>query len=124
VKVDADSAGWAEVQGTLSRGDQRLAPVLLEMEQLRLADFQAALARHGLSAQEFLGARAPGEPLPWDLLESGVRPPYLRYEYKLAAQDRPGLHCPSGATDCVTCGVCHTEIEFATESAESHEFDR
>jgi radical SAM superfamily enzyme YgiQ (UPF0313 family) len=65
VKVDADSAGWAEVQGTLSRGDRRLAPILLEMEQLRLADFHAALARHGLSAQEFLGARAPGEPLPW-----------------------------------------------------------
>jgi hypothetical protein len=110
VKVDADSPGWAEVQGVLARGDGRLAPVLLDTERLSLAGFRAALARHGLDAAEFLDARMPGEPLPWDIVESGVRPQYLRYEYRMAEKDRPGLHCPPGAVDCVTCGVCSTEI--------------
>jgi hypothetical protein len=83
------------------------------MERLTLPGFAAALARHSLDVAEILGARFPGDPLPWDIVESGVRPQYLRYEYKLAAQDRPGLHCPPGAADCVTCGVCQTDIALA-----------
>jgi radical SAM superfamily enzyme YgiQ (UPF0313 family) len=110
VKVDSDSAQWAEVQGVLSRGDRRLARVLLDMERLTIQEFHTALARHGLSAAEFLDARLPGDPAPWDIVESGVQPQYLRYEYRMAAQDRPGLHCPPGAQDCITCGVCRTEI--------------
>jgi hypothetical protein len=124
VKVDADSAGWAEVQGILSRGDRRLAGVILDTDQLRLPDFYAAMARNGLFAQQFLGSRTPGDPLPWDIVESGVRPQYLRYEYRLAAQYRPGLHCPPGAADCVTCGVCHTEIACVTENIALRAADR
>ncbi len=117
IRVNADSAAWAEVQGVLSRGDRRLAPVLLDMERPGPAQLRAALAHHGLSAQEFLGAHAPGESLPWDIVESGVRPQYLRYEYNMAAKDKPGLHCPPGALDCVTCGVCNTEITWISDLA-------
>ncbi len=114
IRVNADSPAWAEVQGVLARGDHRLGAVLLssEMERLTLPSFAAALARHGLTPPKSW-APVPGDPLPWDIVESGVRPQYLRYEYRLAAQDKPGLHCPPGAVDCVTCGVCNTEIELA-----------
>ncbi len=54
VTVDADSPEWAEVQGVLSRGDRRLAPVLWETEKLTLRGFGESLARHGLTAEEFL----------------------------------------------------------------------
>ncbi|MCX6031659.1 MAG: radical SAM protein, partial [Chloroflexi bacterium] len=51
VAVDADSPQWAEVQAVLSRGDRRLAPVLLDLAgRPAIREFHASLARHGLSA--------------------------------------------------------------------------
>ncbi len=85
IAVDADSPQWAEVQGVLARGDRRLAAVLADAEwnallggPLTMRGFHAALARHGLRAEEFLAARTPpgrggaGEAQPWDVVEGGV----------------------------------------------------
>ena len=68
------------MQGVLSRGDRRLAPVIWETEKLTLRGFDEGLARHGLTAQEFIGERTPGAFEPWDIVESGVRPSFYRYE--------------------------------------------
>ncbi len=113
VTVDADSPEWAEVQGVLSRGDRRLAPVLWETGKLTLRGFHDALARHGLAAAEFLGERQTGAFMPWDIVESGVRPSFYRYELRMSAQERLGHRCPPGCEDCLTCGVCRATLESA-----------
>ncbi len=98
IRVDADSPAWAEVQGVLARGDHRLGAVLAElaeMERLTLPGFAAALARHSLDVAEILGARFPGDPLPWDIVESGVRPQYLRYEYQAGSPRQAGFTLPT-----------------------------
>ena len=64
VAVRADSPQWAAVQAVLARGDRRLAAVLLDMDRLSIAAFDRALANHGLSQRDFLGAREPGRPSP------------------------------------------------------------
>jgi len=109
ITVDADSPQWAEVQAVLARGDRRLAPVLLETEKLTLAGFHDALARHGLAAAEFTAARSPGSFQPWDIVESGVRPNFYRYEERLSHDESLGHRCPPGAVHCATCGVCRQQ---------------
>jgi radical SAM superfamily enzyme YgiQ (UPF0313 family) len=73
VAVHADSPGWAEVQAVLSRGDRRLAPVLLDMPEFSIRAFYDALARHGLQAAEFVGERARGDFLPWSICDFSLR---------------------------------------------------
>ncbi len=107
IAVDADSPAWAEVQGILSRGDRRLAPVLWEVGgRPTVRSFHEALGRHGLAAQEFLGERAPLAGQPWDVVGTGVKLSYFRYEKRLADAERTGHRCPPGAAACQTCGVC------------------
>lgn len=107
IAVNADSPQWAEVQAVLARGDRRLAPVLWEAQPLTLRNFHEALARRGLAAADFTAARLPGSPQPWDIVASGVRPGFYRYEQRLAHDERFGHRCPPGAVHCATCGVCH-----------------
>ncbi len=111
IAVDADSPQWAEVQAVLSRGDRRLAPVLLDLAgRPAIREFHASLARHGLSAAEFLGERDPAAFQPWDVVDTGVKLPFLRYEDRLADAERAGHRCPPGAVGCQACGVCVTEF--------------
>jgi radical SAM superfamily enzyme YgiQ (UPF0313 family) len=111
IAVDADSPQWAEVQAVLARGDRRLAPVLFETEQPTLRGFHDALARHGLTAAEFTGERASGSRQPWDVVESGIKPSFYRYEQRLSHEERLGHRCPPGAVQCATCGVCAPVVE-------------
>ena len=107
VAVDADSPQWAEVQGVLARGDRRLAPVLLDLAgRPTIREFHASLARHGLSAAEFLGERDPVAFQPWEIVDTGVKLSYLRYEDRRAGAERASHRCPPGAVGCQTCGVC------------------
>ncbi len=109
VEVSADSPEWAEVQGVLARGDRRLAPVLLDLPRPTARGFREALARHGLAPEDYLGERGQHDPLPWDVIESGMKTTYLRYEFKLSERAKPGHRCPPGAVDCLACGVCVPE---------------
>ena len=109
VEVSADSPEWAEVQGVLSRGDRRLAPVLLDLPHPTARGFREALTRHGLTAEEYLGERGQNDFMPWDVIESGMKMTYLRYELKLSEHAKPGHRCPPGAVDCLACGVCVPE---------------
>ncbi len=119
VTVDADSPEWAEVQGVLARGDRRLAPVLWETRRLALRDFHESLAQHGMTAAEFLGERAPGAFMPWDIIESGVRPSFFKYELRLSGDEQPGHRCPPGCENCLTCGVCRATLDSALLQAET-----
>ncbi len=113
VTVDADPPEWAEVQAILARGDRRLAPVIAETPRLTLRDFYATLAKHGLSREELLGPRMAGSFMPWDIIDSGVKPSFFRYEARLAEAGRPGHRCPPAAVECLTCGVCGSTLQIA-----------
>jgi radical SAM superfamily enzyme YgiQ (UPF0313 family) len=104
IAVKSESPAWAEIQGTLARGDRRLAEALLVVDRLTPANWRKALDRSGLSVRELLAERAPDEPLPWDWIQSGVSVSHLGREARRARQAQTSPPCPPG--DCVACGVC------------------
>lgn len=113
VAVDADPPAWAEVQAIAARGDRRLAPVIAETQRLTLRNFNEALARHKLIRAELLGPREVGNFMPWDIVDSGVKPSFFRYEGRLAEAGRPAHRCPPAAVECLACGVCRGELRIA-----------
>jgi hypothetical protein len=104
IAVKSESPAWAEVQGTLARGDGRLAQVLASVDEVSPAAWRRALSEAGLSLPELLRERGTDEPLPWDFVQSGVTAGYLASEARRAEQGRQSPPCPPG--DCVACGVC------------------
>jgi radical SAM superfamily enzyme YgiQ (UPF0313 family) len=94
ITVDADPPGWAEVQAALARGDRRLAPVMLEVDTLSPRSFREALAHHGLVMEELLAQRDSGGFMPWEIVDTGLRPNYLRRENRLATEEITGHRCP------------------------------
>jgi radical SAM superfamily enzyme YgiQ (UPF0313 family) len=114
VDVRADAPDWAEVQAVLSRGDRRLADVLLAIPAggLTVRSFFQALAEAGLEKEHYIGAWEIGAPLPWDVVQSGVSESYFHYELKLAARNQTGLSCPPDSAGCLTCQACDTAWAF------------
>jgi len=112
IAVRSDSPSWAEVQGVLSRGDRRLAGVLLALPRLTVRDFWATMARLGLERDEFLGQRPVGGMAPWRIVESGVSDNYFHREWRLAERSQTGHHCPPDSAGCLACQVCDPAWAF------------
>jgi hypothetical protein len=114
VDVRADSPDWAEVQAVLSRGDRRLAEVLLAIPSggLTVRSFFGAMAAVGLDKDHYVGAWEIGAPLPWDVVQSGVSENYFHYELKLAARNETGLSCPPDSAGCLACQACDAAWAF------------
>ncbi|MEM7532040.1 MAG: radical SAM protein [Chloroflexota bacterium] len=121
VDVRADSPDWAEVQAVLSRGDQRLADVLLTIPsgQLSVRRFFAAMQECGLDREHYVGKWDEGAPLPWDIVQSGVSENYFQYELRLAAQSQTGLSCPPDSAGCLSCQACDESWAFRYGSNEN-----
>jgi radical SAM superfamily enzyme YgiQ (UPF0313 family) len=104
IGVKSESPLWAEIQGTLARGDRRLAEALLATNRVTPAAWRQALAGAGLSSREYLRQRRDDESLPWDFVRSGVRSAHLDQERLRADSAKSSSPCPPA--DCVACGVC------------------
>jgi len=118
VQAKWNSAAQSWLEGVFSRGDRRLAPVLVNAhhrgcrldawsEELRLEPWLEAFKDAGLDPDFYLRARNPEEPLPWDHLDCGVSREFLAAERDRAYQ---GLETPDcREAGCQDCGVCHQE---------------
>ncbi|MGP8079629.1 MAG: radical SAM protein [Dehalococcoidales bacterium] len=69
ISVKNESPEWSEVQAVLSRGDERLAGVLANIERLSLAHWHQAMRKAGLEIDEYAHAKWDEEKkLPWDII--------------------------------------------------------
>ncbi len=114
IDVRADSPDWAEVQAVLSRGDRRIADLLLAIPpgQLTVRTFFQTMEECGLDREQYAGEWEVGSPLPWDIVESGVSENYFHYELKLAARSETGLSCPPDSAGCLSCQACDPQWAF------------
>lgn len=86
MEVKSDSIEWALVQGMLSRGDSVLGNVIDDMPKVTLASWRRALYKAGLDS-DFIHREIPGdEPLPWSMIDSGVKTEKLRAEWEKASR--------------------------------------
>jgi len=119
-KWNAAAQTWLE--GVFSRGDRRLAPVLIEAhrrgcrldawsEHMRLEPWHEAFRAAGVDPDFYLRERRLEEVLPWDHLNSGVSREFLLAERARADQ---GLETPDcRGSGCQDCGVCdHDRISL------------
>ncbi|CAO0822388.1 hypothetical protein DFAR_20001 [Desulfarculales bacterium] len=63
-----------------------------------------ALGQAGLSVEEYLRARDPGEVLPWEHIDVGLSKDFLLAERDRAYGQKPTNDCRAGR--CHDCGVC------------------
>ena len=122
IQAKWNSAAQTWLEGVFSRGDRRLAPVLLAAhrlgsrldawsEHLRLETWRQAFQETGVDPDFYLRERDPDEVLPWDHLDSGVSRAFLLAERDRAFQ---GLETPDCRREgCQDCGVCdHDRIDL------------
>lgn len=104
---------WLE--GVLSRGDRRLAPVLMQAQRLgcrfdawtehaRMARWQEAFANCQIEGDFYLRERSEDELLPWGHIHSGVSREYLLSERRRAWEGVQTPDCREAG--CLECGVC------------------
>jgi hypothetical protein len=106
VRVHADIPRWANLQGVLSRGDRRVAQLLLQAHK-----------NHGNWPQTFkscainpsfyvLRQRSREELLPWDFIDQGLEKDFLWNEYQRALVAKTSRPCSMKTDTCRICGVC------------------
>jgi radical SAM family uncharacterized protein/radical SAM-linked protein len=121
-----NSAAQTWLEGVFSRGDRRLAPVLLEAyrggcrldawsEHMRVEPWREAFRRAGVDPDFYLRERHLEEVLPWDHVHCGVSRKFLIEERARAEQ---GLETPDCRRDgCQDCGVCdHNRIDLKLQA--------
>lgn len=118
VKWNPATVSWLE--GIFSRGDRRLAPVLMAAHRLgcrldawsehfRLSRWQQAFRETGIDPDFYLREREEEERLPWDHIDCGVKREFLLEERHRAWQGQETPDCRWAG--CQDCGVCdHNEI--------------
>lgn len=105
---------WLE--GLWARGDRRLSRLLVAAWNLGCRfegwsdhfDFErwrTAMDQCGIQPETFITRpRAENEPLPWDHVDTGITPKFLRQEREKALSGQPTTDCRHG--ECHACGVC------------------
>ena len=103
LSLGGESAREAVIQGALSRGDRRLAPVLLAAA--RGKSWNAAFRGAGMDPAEIACREIePGAPLPWDHLHLGAGAECLKREWSIA--QAAATHPRGGLTPACRPGAC------------------
>jgi radical SAM family uncharacterized protein/radical SAM-linked protein len=115
VQAKWNSAAQSWLEGVFSRGDRRLAEVLIAAfkrgcrldawsEELSLDRWRQAFQDARVAPDFYLRERRLEEPLPWDHLDCGVSREFLAGERDRAYQEIQTPDCR--AAGCQDCGVC------------------
>jgi len=126
VEVKFHSPAVSELEGAFSRGDTRLAGVLLRAHELgarfdawteafRPEVWRQAFEEAGIDLRELLGERDPARPLPWDFVDAGIDREFLLSERGKARSGEATPDCRSGG--CSACGACPPGLSNVTYSS-------
>ena len=108
--VQADVPRWAYIQALLSRGDRRVADILITGRD-RQWDWNETFKSSTLDPDFFvLRRRGDREVFPWDFIDHGVRKSFLLSEYQRAEEGKRTRECDPGT--CSLCGVCPAPSRF------------
>ncbi len=104
VRVHSDIPRWAYIQALLSRGDRKVAQILLLAHQNR-GNWPKTLKACAINPDFYVyRERARDELFPWEFIDNGIEKSFLRQEYERALQGKTSPPCPMES--CHICGVC------------------
>ncbi len=111
LRINAGSPRTAHVQGLLSRGDRRVARLLIEAH-LNGGNWAQTLKASPVPPDFYTTRpRSETECFPWEIIDHGVARDYLWREYERALSG--SVTPPCSAEGCTRCGVCPGEAETA-----------
>jgi radical SAM superfamily enzyme YgiQ (UPF0313 family) len=104
LRINSDVPRWAYIQALLSRGDRKVADILL-MAHANRGNWPQTLKTVPVNPDFYVyRERGPDERLPWDFIDHGIKKSFLQREYQRAVQ---GLTTPACRVEtCRICGVC------------------
>jgi radical SAM superfamily enzyme YgiQ (UPF0313 family) len=92
IKISSESPAWSQVQGVLARGDEKLAEVLANTEEISLAGWRKAAEKCNIDIDFYAHQRwDTDQKLPWAMIDSGTKMEHLKKEL-----DRAGADIPAG----------------------------
>jgi radical SAM superfamily enzyme YgiQ (UPF0313 family) len=92
------------VQAVLSRGDRRVADLLLQRHHSG-GNWGQALKQSSLDTAAYVTRQRDRHTiLPWDFIETGISKAFLWHDYQKALQGRITPPCPPAG--CTRCGAC------------------
>jgi radical SAM family uncharacterized protein/radical SAM-linked protein len=118
------------LEGVFVRGDRRLSGIIERAfkmgagfdgwsEYFDFSLWMEAFEEYGIDPEFYLRERNYDEVLPWDIIDSGVLPGFLKAERNKALQETKTTDCRGS---CVHCGVCPvlktSNVLLQTESSE------
>jgi len=104
VRVHADLPKWAYIQALLSRGDRRVADLLVAAHH-NSGNWVQILKASVINPDFFVyRQRSVDEMLPWDFIDHGVKKAFLVEEYQKALKGEMTPPCRVG--QCKACGAC------------------
>ena len=116
VKLKWQSPEMSLVEGVWARGDRRLSTLLVAAfeqgcrldgwnDNFDFSLWQKAFEETGIDPLFYTSRqRGEEEALPWDHIDSGVLPEFLKKEFQKAREKSLTLDCREN--DCTGCGVC------------------
>jgi len=104
LRINSDIPRWAYLQAMFSRGDRKVADILL-MAHANKGNWAQTFKTAPVNADFYvLRERNLDEKLPWDFIDHGIKKSYLRQEYQRAKQELTTPGCQ--VETCRMCGVC------------------
>jgi len=116
VNLKWQSPEMSMVEGVWARGDRKLSKLLVEAfeqgcrldgwnDKFDFSLWQKAFEEAGIDPLFYTSRkRDEEEPLPWDVIDSGVLPDFLKNEFQKAKKASFTPDCREN--DCTGCGVC------------------
>jgi len=105
LNVHADAPRRAYIQALFSRGDRRVADILLlgrDNQWNWAKTFKASVIDPDFYVYR---KRGQDEVFPWDFIDHGIKKSFLLAEYKRAEKGKRTKECDPRS--CSLCGVCH-----------------
>ncbi len=100
MKINCESHRMARINGVLARGDQRVATLI---ETAANEGWSKAVSKKDLATYLYREIDTEA-PLPWDILDSGIKKSFLIRELQRAKREKITPDCPM--IDCEKCGIC------------------
>ncbi len=120
----------SRIEGLLARGGAAMAGVIYKAwssgakfdawkDKFKLNIWSKALEDLSPDADDPLGEKEPGAPLPWDFIDTGLTRDFLMSERQKAVQETLTRDCRDGCTLCGVCDFKSLKMQISAKESEA-----